>query len=69
MEDAVTAVIGAIIMIGYMWLIASKLNEFPLWICVIAGLALMIWAFWVDAWRPMFTRPTNGNGANRPTNS
>ena len=34
MADAVTALIGAIIMIGYMFLIAAKLAAPPLWICV-----------------------------------
>ena len=34
MADAVTALIGAIIMIGYILLIAAKLAAPPLWICV-----------------------------------
>ena len=46
MVDAVTAAIGCIIMIGYIWLIADKLNELPLWIACIVGIALMLWAFW-----------------------
>ena len=33
MADAVTALIGAIIMIGYIVLIAAKLAAPPLWIC------------------------------------
>ena len=56
MADAVTAAIGAMIMIGYMFLIAAKLNTAPLWIIVIAGLALMLWAFWVDDWKPVLRR-------------
>jgi hypothetical protein len=56
MADAVTAAIGAVIMFGYMWLIAAKLNSLPLWIIVFAGLALMLWAFWVDDWKPLFKR-------------
>ena len=56
MADAVTAAIGAIIMIGYIWLIAAKLNELPLWICALAGLALMLWAFWDEDWKPLFKR-------------
>jgi phosphate/sulfate permease len=56
MADAVTAAIGAIIMIGYIWLIAAKLNELPLWICALAGLALMLWAFWDEDWKPLSKR-------------
>jgi len=56
MADAVTAAIGAIIMIGYMWLIAAKLNTVPLWIVVIVGLVLMLWAFWGDDWKPLLKR-------------
>jgi hypothetical protein len=58
MADAVTAAIGAIIMIGYMLLIAAKLAALPLWICVIVGLALMLWGFWGDDWRPILKRDT-----------
>jgi hypothetical protein len=53
MADAITGAIGAIIVIGYMWLIVDKLNELPLWIVTIIGLALMLWAFWQDDWRPV----------------
>lgn len=56
MADAITALIGAIIMIGYMVLIAGKLAALPLWIVTIIGLALMLWAFWEDDWRPIFKR-------------
>jgi hypothetical protein len=56
MADAFTALIGAIIMIGYMLLIAAKLAALPLWICTIIGLALMLWGFWGDDWRPLFQR-------------
>jgi hypothetical protein len=59
MADAITGLIGAAIMIGYMLLIAAKLNELPLWICVIIGLAVMLCAFWVDAWRPWLARNSN----------
>lgn len=54
--DAVTAAIGAAIMIGYMWLIAAKLDALPLWIAVFIGLGLMLWAFWEDDWRPLLKR-------------
>jgi hypothetical protein len=56
MADAFTAFIGAIIMIGYIVLIAAKLAAPPLWICSLIGLALMLWAFWDDDWKPLFTR-------------
>ena len=55
MADAVTALIGAIIMIGYMFLIAAKLDAFPLWICTLVGLALMVWGFWGDDWKPVIS--------------
>jgi len=53
MADAVTALVGAIIMIGYMFLIAAKLATLPLWICVLTGLVLMLWGFWWDDWEPV----------------
>ena len=56
MADAVTAAIGAVIMIGYMFLIAAKLAAPPLWVCVVVGLVLMLWGFWGDDWRPVFKR-------------
>lgn len=56
MADAVTALIGAIVMIGYICLIALKLASPPLWICCLIGLALMLWGFWGDDWKPMLGR-------------
>jgi hypothetical protein len=56
MADAVTALIGAIIMIGYIFLIAAKLAALPLWICAVVGLALMLWGFWWDDWQPVLMR-------------
>ena len=56
MADAVTALIGAIIMIGYLFLIAVKLAALPLWICVLIGLVLMVCGFWIDDWQPIFQR-------------
>jgi hypothetical protein len=53
MADAVTALIGAIIMVGYILLIAAKLATAPLWIVCLIGLGLMLWAFWVDDWKPI----------------
>jgi hypothetical protein len=55
-EDAITAAIGAVILIGYLYLIAAKLNTIPLWIVVIVGVVLMLWAFWEDDWRPLLKR-------------
>jgi hypothetical protein len=56
MVDAVTAAIGSILMIGYLWLIMAKLNELPLWIVGVIGIALMLWAFWKDAFAPLLQR-------------
>jgi hypothetical protein len=56
MADAITALIGAIIMVGYILLIAAKLAAPPLWIVCLIGLALMLWAFWVDDWKPVVSR-------------
>jgi hypothetical protein len=53
MADAITALVGAIIMIGYILLIAAKLAAPPLWIVSIVGLVLMAWAFWIDDWKPI----------------
>lgn len=59
MSDAIAALVGAVIMIGYIMLIAAKLAAPPLWIVCLIGLALMLWAFWVDDWKLLFKR---GNG-------
>lgn len=56
MADAVTALVGAIIMIGYIMVIAAKLSAPPLWIVSLIGLALMLWAFWWDDWHPLIER-------------
>ena len=56
MADAFTALIGTIIMIGYIVIIAAKLSAAPLWIACLVGLALMLWAFWWDDWHPLFKR-------------
>jgi len=53
MADAVTGAIGAIIMIGYIFLIAAKLAAPPFWIVAVLGLALMLWGFWGDDWQPL----------------
>lgn len=59
MADAITALIGAIIMIGYIVLIAAKLAAPPLWIACLIGLGLMLWAFWWDDWAPVVNRDKN----------
>jgi hypothetical protein len=59
MADAVCGIIGTVILMGYLYLIADKLNELPLWICVIIGVILMIYSFWIDAWRPWLMRDQN----------
>ncbi len=59
MADAITAAIGAIIMIGYMWLIAFKLDAWPLWVATIIGIVCMLWAFWGDDWKPVLRRDSN----------
>lgn len=56
MADAVTAAIGAIIMIGYILLIAAKLAAPPFWIVTLISLALMLWAFWQDDWLPVIKK-------------
>ena len=53
MADAITALIGAVMMIGYVLLIAAKLAALPLWICTMIGVALMLWNFWGDDRQPI----------------
>jgi hypothetical protein len=56
MAEAITALVGAVIMIGYVLLIAARLATAPLLICTAIGVALMLWGFWGDAWRPILAR-------------
>lgn len=56
MADAVTGVLGGALMATFLLLIAGKLNQLPLWIVVLTGIALMAWAIWVDALAPLFQR-------------
>ena len=56
MADAVAGLIGAVIMIGYIYLIAVVLAAPPFWIAVCIGVGLMLWAFWIDDWKPLFIR-------------
>lgn len=59
MADAIAALVGTIIMIGYILLIAVKLAAPPLWVVSIIGIALMLWAFWGDDWKPFLVRTKN----------
>jgi putative flippase GtrA len=62
MSDAVTAVVGIVLMTAFLALIALKLGEVPVWIAFIVGIALMFWGFWTDAFLPLFRRrPDNGS--------
>lgn len=63
MVDALTGLLGGVLMATFVLLIAVKLNQFPLWIVILAGLAMMAWAIWVDGFAPLFRR--NGNGARQ----
>lgn len=54
MSDAVTGLLGAVLMIVFFVMIAAKINELALWIVCIAGLALMLWALWEDDFVPLF---------------
>lgn len=56
MADAVAAVIGMILMIGFVSAIAGKLGDVPLWIVTLSAIALMVIAFWQDAFAPLFRR-------------
>ncbi len=49
MADAITGLIGAALMSTFILLIAAKLNETPLWIVCLVGIALMLWAVGTDA--------------------
>lgn len=59
MADAITAAIGAVIMMGYIYFVAEKINELPLTIASIIGIVLMLLAFWTDAWKPLLKRNSN----------
>ena len=57
MADAVCAMIGMVLMIGFLSAIAGKLGETSLWIVSIIGIVLMAIAFWQDAFAPLLRRP------------
>ncbi len=56
MADLITGLIGAVLMIGFIYLIAAKLDELPLWIVCITGIVLMLWAVFTDDVRPLIGR-------------
>jgi predicted CDP-diglyceride synthetase/phosphatidate cytidylyltransferase len=56
MADAVATVIGAAIMIAFLAIIAGTLNELPLAVACIIGVALMLWGFWTDVFAPLLRR-------------
>ncbi len=56
MADAVATVIGAAIMIAFLAIIAGTLNELPLTVACIIGVALMLWGFWTDVFAPLLRR-------------
>ena len=60
MADALTAVVGLVLMIAFLWILAGTLNELPLSIACVIGVALMLRAFWNDAFAPLFRRGPNG---------
>lgn len=59
MSDAITGLLGAVLMIIFILLIAVRVNEVPLWIVCGAALALMTWAFWEDDVQPLLDRHTS----------
>jgi hypothetical protein len=59
MADAVSAIIGMVLMIGFVVAIVSKVAEIPLWIVSLLAFVLMAVAFWQDAFAPLL-RGRNG---------
>jgi hypothetical protein len=60
MSDAITAALGAVLMIIFVSLIAAKLAQVALWIVCLIGIACMLWAVWTDGLAPVFGRTNNG---------
>ena len=56
MTDAISAIIGIVLMAGFVGAIANKLGEVSLWIICLIAVAMMIFAFWQDAFAPLFRR-------------
>ena len=56
MADAISAVVGIVLMIAFLSAIAAKLGEISLWVVCLFAIVLMIVAFWQDAFAPLFRR-------------
>lgn len=56
MADAVSAIIGMVLMITFVVAIVAKVAEVPLWIVSIFAFVLMAFAFWQDAFAPLLRR-------------
>lgn len=61
MSDAITAIVGIVIMVTFLMFIAVTLSEVPVWIVFLVGIALMLWGFWKDAFEPLFRPRSNGS--------
>ncbi|HEX7072428.1 MAG TPA: hypothetical protein VF226_00145 [Hyphomicrobiaceae bacterium] len=59
MADAVSAIIGMVLMIGFVVAIVVTVAEIPLWIVSILAFILMAIAFWQDAFAPLLRGPRN----------
>lgn len=60
MADAVSAIIGMVLMIGFVVAIVTTVAEIPLWIVSIFAFILMGFAFWQDAFAPLLRRSQDG---------
>jgi hypothetical protein len=56
MADAVTALVGAVLMIAFLGLIVVKLMEVALGVVCLVGISAMLWGFWVDTVAPLVRR-------------
>ena len=59
MADAISAIVGTVLMIAFVVAIVGKVGETPLWIVSILAFVLMIVAFWQDAFAPLLRRSRN----------
>jgi hypothetical protein len=56
MADAVASIVGGALMVAFLMIIATTLNELPVWIVFIVGIVLMMWGFWTDVFAPLRRR-------------
>lgn len=61
MGDTISAIIGTVLTVTFLMLIATVLNELPVWIVFLTGIALMLWGFWKDAFQPLLRPGNNGS--------